>query len=81
MYLHKEQYKIQNTKTYLNAITTDLAMPYLHSNKTNTATFSTREFLKKLNEITFLSASMPVSLSTGIDLDPIPLNIYSLQTS
>ena len=38
MHLHKHRYKNQNTKTYLNAITTALTTSYLHSNEPNAAT-------------------------------------------
>ena len=39
MHLDKQWYKNQNTKTYLDAITTALTMLYLQSNKPNAATF------------------------------------------
>ena len=39
MHLHKQRYKNQKTKTYVNAITTALTILYLHSNKQNDATF------------------------------------------
>ena len=39
MQLNKQQYKNQNLKTYLNAITTALTILYLYLNKPNAATF------------------------------------------
>ena len=62
-------------KTYLNAITTALTTLYLHSNKPNGAKFVHQRILKKSNKITFSSDSLPASLSTGTDLEPIPLSI------
>ena len=39
MHLNKQQYKNQNTKMYLNTITTALTTLYLYSNKPNAAIF------------------------------------------
>ena len=72
MHLDKQRYKNQNTKTYLSAITTALKMLYLHSNKPNAATFVHKRILKKLNEMTFSSASLP----TGTGLEPILICTY-----
>ena len=80
MHLDKQPCKNQNTKN----------QPQRYNYSSNNAISSFKqakcckicplENFKILNEIMFLSASLPAYLPTGTDLEPIPLSIYSLQT-
>ena len=75
MWLDKQPYKCQNTKTYWNSVNKYLAMLHLHLNKPNIAYFAHYKILKFSNTIKVLSACLPACLLTGIDLEPIPLSI------